>query len=147
MVEIGGEVSCKGVNPDQKLWSIGIDKPIEGLNPGEQLEFIAELENMSLATSGNYRKFYEIDGKKFSHTINPVTGAPVQHNLLSVTVISKNCADADAYATAFMVMGLLNAMNFVNNNPDLELNAYFVFDAGGTMNSSMTKGFEKYIRK
>ena len=147
MIEIGGEVTCNGVNQDGKLWSIGIDKPIENSVPGEDLEFIANLENMSLATSGNYRKFYEIDGKKFSHTINPVTGSPVQHNLLSVTVISKSCADADAYATAFMVMGLLNAMNFVNNNPDLELNAYFVFDANGEMNSSMTKGFEKYIKK
>lgn len=147
MIEIGGEVTCRGVNPDDISWSIGIDKPIEDSTPGEDLQFIASLDNMSLATSGNYRKFYEIDGKKYSHTINPVTGSPVNHNLLSVTVISKSCADADAYATAFMVMGLLNSMNFVNNHPDLELNAYFVFDAGGTMNTSMTKGFEKYIKK
>ncbi len=147
MIEIGGEVTCKGLNPEGQLWSIGVDQPIENSKPGENLQFIAQLENMSLATSGNYRKFYEIDGKKYSHTINPVTGAPVEHNLLSVTVISKNCADADAYATAFMVMGLLNSMNFINNHPDLELNAYFVFDANGTMNTSMTKGFEKYIKK
>lgn len=146
MVEIGGEVTCKGENPDGHNWTIGIDKPIENSQPGEDLQFIASLENLSLATSGNYRKFYEIDGKKYSHTINPVTGTPVQHNLLSVTVISKSCADADAYATAFMVMGLLNAMNFVNNHPDLELSAYFVFDANGAMNTSMTKGFEKFIK-
>jgi thiamine biosynthesis lipoprotein len=147
MIEIGGEVTCNGVNEANTGWSIGIDKPIENSIPGEDLQFIAILDNMSLATSGNYRKFYEIDGKKYSHTINPVTGSPVQHNLLSVTVISKSCADADAYATAFMVMGLLNSMNFVNNHPDLELNAYFVFDAGGVMNTSMTKGFEKYIKE
>lgn len=147
MIEIGGEVTCSGLNPDNENWSIGIDKPVENSIPGEELQFIASLENMSLATSGNYRKFYEIDGKKYSHTINPVTGTPVQHNLLSVTVISKSCADADAYATAFMVMGLLNSMNFVNNHPDLELNAYFVFDANGVMTTSMTKGFEKYIRE
>ncbi len=147
MIEIGGEVTCKGVNPDDNNWTIGIDKPVENSTPGEDLQFIATLDNMSLATSGNYRKFYEIDDKKYSHTINPVTGFPVNHNLLSVTVIAKSCADADAYATAFMVMGLLNSMNFINNHPDLELNAYFVFDANGSMNTSMTKGFEKYIKE
>ncbi len=147
MVEIGGEVKCQGLNPDGNEWTVGIEKPIENAEPGStDYQFIAKLKNMSLATSGNYRKFYMIDGKKYAHTINPVTGYPVNHNLLSVTVIAKSCTQADGYATSFMVMGLINSIDFINNNPDLELEAYFVFDNNGTLDFTVTKGFDKYIK-
>lgn len=101
MVEIGGEISCKGKNKEGKNWVIGID------NPGKNRDIIQkiELENKALATSGNYRNFYIKDGKKYAHTINPKTGFPAENSLLSVSVIAENCMKADAYATAFMVLG------------------------------------------
>lgn len=126
MVEIGGEVKARGKkNPGQQFWRIGIDKPIE--NQTERtLEAVANLNNKALATSGNYRKFYEKDGVKYSHTLNPKTGYPVQHSLLSATVITDNCAIADAYATVFMVVGLEKAKEILNQN--LNLQSILIFE-------------------
>ncbi len=125
MIELGGEVLCKGVNADAKPWRIAIDKP---LSPGEDRAFQALLnvENEAVATSGSYRKFYEKDGKRYSHAIDPKTGYPVEHNLLSATVIAKTCAMADAYATAFLVMGPELAAQFVEDHPELGLKIYFI---------------------
>ena len=126
LVEIGGEVKTKGVNKKSEEWKIGIDKPIDNNNiPGENLQAIVKLSDKSLATSGNYRKFYERNGVKYSHTINPKTGYPVTHSLLSATVIANDCMTADAYATAFMVMGLEDAFNLVEKLPNIE--AYFIY--------------------
>jgi len=126
LVEIGGELKTKGVNKKGKNWRIGIDKPIDNNNsPGENLQAIIKLSNKSLATSGNYRKFYERNGIKYSHTINPKTGYPVTHTLLSTTVIANDCMTADAYATAFMVIGLEKALKLVNTLPNID--AYFIF--------------------
>jgi len=106
LVEIGGEVRTNGKNRFGLDWRIGIDKPIDGLQlPGVQMQAIVQISGKSLATSGNYRRFYEEDGIKYSHTIDPSTGYPVQHGLLSATVVAHDCMRADAYATAFMVMG------------------------------------------
>lgn len=113
MVEIGGEVRCKGLSPKGGIWKIGIDKPTEG-SVSHDLYASVLMENVSMATSGNYRKFVEIEGKKYAHTIDPKTGFPVKHNLLSVTVLMPECAYADAYATAFMVMGFEKTKEFVN---------------------------------
>ncbi len=119
MIEVGGEIIAKGKNAEKKSWRIGIDKPLE--NQEERvLEAVINLENAALATSGNYRKFYEKDGVKYSHTINPVTGYPVRHTLLSATVVADNCALADAYATAFMVVGLEKSKEILKANPKLE---------------------------
>ena len=113
MVEIGGEVRAAGHNETGELWQIGIDKPVENAGnmaqEGRPLQRIVALSGKSMATSGSYRKFIVRDGKKYSHLIDPATGFPVQHNLLSVSVIADNCTDADAFATAFMVMGLEKA--------------------------------------
>jgi thiamine biosynthesis lipoprotein len=112
MVEIGGEVRTLGKNETGTAWQIGIDKPLENesvTEGGRPLQRIVSLSGKSMATSGSYRKFIVRDGKKYSHMIDPHTGKPVQHNLLSASVIADNCADADAYATAFMVMGLEKA--------------------------------------
>ncbi|GAP68783.1 thiamine biosynthesis lipoprotein ApbE [Bacteroidales bacterium 6E] len=107
MVEIGGEVVAKGRNAKGLDWKIGISKPDEtGLLTSEELQAIVKLPDHALATSGNYRNFYVEDGKKYAHTINPATGYPVQHSLLSATVLANDCMTADAFATAFMVMGL-----------------------------------------
>ena len=107
MVDIGGEVVVKGKNPRMKTWRIGINKPIEdSLSVNQELQTILEVSGVGMATSGNYRKFYYKDGKRYAHTIDPRLGCPVQHNILSATVIANDCTTADAYATAFMVMGL-----------------------------------------
>jgi thiamine biosynthesis lipoprotein len=104
MIELGGEVIAKGVNSEMKPWRIGVDKPV---STGETRELMAivSLQNKALATSGSYRKFYQKNGIRYSHTIDPATGYPVQHRLLSASVLAKTCAEADAYATACMVMG------------------------------------------
>lgn len=126
LVEIGGELKTKGLNSKGKEWKIGIDKPFDNnLMPGENLQAIIKLTNKSLATSGNYRKFYEHNGVKYSHTINPKTGYSVNHSLLSTTVIANDCITADAYATAFMVLGLEKSYELAMQLPDIE--AYFVY--------------------
>ena len=126
LVEIGGEVNAKGKKLNGDLWKIGIDKPIDNSNElNRQLQTVLQLSDRSLATSGNYRKFYEEDGIKYAHSINPETGYPVKHNLLSVTVMAEDCMTADAYATAFMVMGLEKSKKYVESDPGLE--AYFIF--------------------
>lgn len=101
MVDIGGEVVVKGVNPKNNLWRIGINKPIDdSLSVRQDLQTVLDLTDLGMATSGNYRNFYYKDGKKYAHTIDPRTGYPVQHNILSATVIAEDCMTADALATA-----------------------------------------------
>jgi thiamine biosynthesis lipoprotein len=143
LVEVGGELKAKGLNMQDTLWRVGIDRPLPNLKERE-LEAIVSLENKALATSGNYRKFYEKDGMKYSHTINPKTGYPVQHNLLSATVITDGCGYADAYATAFMVMGLEKSKEFLNQHQ--ELDAMLIFsDKDGNLQTFITEGLKKYI--
>lgn len=147
MVDIGGEVVLSGKNPRMKQWRIGINKPIDdSLSINQELQTILEISDAGMATSGNYRKFYYKDGKKFAHTIDPRLGYPVQHNILSATVIAKDCTTADAYATAFMVMGLEKAKAFCQTHP--ELNAYFI--CSGEENGYTiyyTPGMERFIVK
>lgn len=145
MVEIGGELKTKGFNPKKQNWKIGIDKPIENSYiPGENLQAIVEIIDKSVATSGNYRKFYEKDGVKYAHSINPKTGYPVLSNLLSVTVISDDCMTADAWATAFMVMGLEKTLAYLQNQQNLE--AYLIYNnEEGIYNTYATPGMEKLI--
>ena len=125
LVEVGGELLAKGKNADGNIWRVGVDKPTEDIDTQERFQFILDLENKALATSGNYRKFYEQDGVKYAHTINPFTGFPAQNRLLSVTVIHDNCMLADAYATAFMVMGVKQSKQFVNAHSEIEI--YLVY--------------------
>lgn len=124
-VEIGGEISVGYPKPDGSLWRFGIDKPIDE-NAERALQAVINLRNKGLATSGNYRKFYERDGIRYSHTIDPTSGYPVQHNLLSATVVSKNAGIADAYATAFMVMGMDSTINFLSSNAYLNNYVYLI---------------------
>ena len=147
MVDVGGEVVVKGKNPRMKTWRIGINKPIEdSLSINQELQTILEVTGIGMATSGNYRKFYYKDGKRYAHTIDPRIGTPVQHSILSATVIAKDCTTADAYATAFMVMGLEKAMEFCKQHP--ELDAYFICDGeGDTYEIHYTEGMEKFMVK
>ena len=126
MVEIGGEVVAKGISDRQQPWRIGVAKPTDDtLNVSNDFQTVLELKDKCLATSGNYRNFYYKDGRKYAHTIDPKTGYPVQHNLLSATVIAPTCAEADAYATSFMVMGLEKTKAFLRRNPQLK--AYLIY--------------------
>tara|TARA_B100001287_G_scaffold275413_1_gene282954 strand:- start:977 stop:1972 length:996 start_codon:yes stop_codon:yes gene_type:complete len=146
LVEVGGEIKSRGKNIQNKVWTVGVDKPIEQINYDDRFQFVIELDNKSLATSGNYRKYIIEDGIKYSHVINPITGFPAKNNLLSVTVIHNDCMIADAYATAFMVMGLEKSKKFLKDNKDLE--AYLVFSADGeALNTYVTENFEKSIVK
>ncbi len=143
LVEVGGELKAKGVNINDTLWRIGIDRPLADLKERE-IEAIVNLDNKALATSGNYRKFYEKDGMKYSHTINPKTGYPVEHNLLSATVVTDNCGYADAYATSFMVMGLQESQQFLSEHKEIE--ALLIYsDENGDLQSFITEGLNKYI--
>lgn len=130
MVEIGGEIVTHGVNPKRQQWSIGIEKPVEdSLAMKSELQTVLRVDDIAMATSGNYRNFYYKDGKKYAHTIDPKTGFPVQHNILSATVLAKQCAVADAYATAFMVMGLEKSKEVLARHKDLK--AYLIYDDNG----------------
>ena len=132
LVEIGGEVTAKGINNKGNTWRIGIERPIEGSFIGEHgFQKVISLDSKSLATSGNYRKFKSINGKKVSHTINPLTGFSVNNNLLSVSVITDYAADADALATSFMVMGLDSSIKFINEYSDTTIKVYFIYDSLG----------------
>ena len=125
MVEIGGEVVVKGVNKNGNPWGIGITKPTDdSLSVNQELQTVLRLTDCAIATSGNYRNFYYKDGVKYAHTIDPRTGYPVQHSLLSATVIADNCMRADALATAFMVWGADSAMAYCERHPEIE--GYFI---------------------
>ncbi len=122
MVEIGGEVRVKGINAKGNIWRIGIDKPIESETlENRELQEVVSLNNKSLATSGNYRQFYEKNGVKYAHTINPETGFPAKNSLLSATVLANDCMTADALATAFMVMGVEKSINLANDLDSVEV--------------------------
>lgn len=145
MVDIGGEVNVAGVNPSGGMWRIGINKPEDDpLSRNQSLQSILEVSGVGIATSGNYRNFYYKDGMKYAHTIDPKTGYPVQHSILSSTVIAKDCMTADAYSTAFMVMGLEKSKALVESHPEIE--AYFIFsDEKGEFQTYMTDGMKKYV--
>jgi thiamine biosynthesis lipoprotein len=145
MVDIGGEVVVKGKNPKMNLWRIGINKPDDdSLSVNQDLQDILNLTDRGMATSGNYRNFYYRDGKKYAHTIDPRTGYPVQHSLLSATVLAATCAEADAYATAFMVMGVDEATAFCRQHPEIE--AYFIFATDSvTYGTTYTEGMKQYL--
>lgn len=126
MIEIGGDIVTRGYSPKRLPWKIGVTKPTDDpLNANGEIQAVLNVTDKAVATSGNYRNFYYKDGKKYAHTIDPMTCRPVQHSLLSATVLADNCATADAYATSFMVMGMERAKNILVRHP--ELAAYFIY--------------------
>lgn len=147
MVEIGGEVRVRGTNPKGELWRIGINTPDDdSTSTSNSIEQVLQVTQLSMATSGNYRNYYEKDGKKYAHTIDPRTGYPVQHSILSSTVLTTDCATADAYATAFMVIGLDEAKKVLALHN--ELMAFFIYtDSDGTTQEWYTENLEKLIVK
>lgn len=146
LIDVGGELLAKGTKPDKKEWVVGIEQPSESVDAERTLKATLSITNKAIATSGNYRKFFEENGIRYSHTIDPKTGFPVTHSLLSVTVVANKCSTADAYATAFMVMGLEKAKEFIGKNPGYE--AYFIYSGnnGETLTYS-TQGIKKFIKE
>lgn len=126
MVEIGGEVVANGISEKRLPWKIGVIKPSDdSLNVEGTVMQVLNVKDRAMATSGNYRNFYYRNGRKYAHTIDPSTGYPVQHSILSATVLAKHCAEADAYATAFMVMGMEKTKKVLEAHP--ELMAYLIY--------------------
>lgn len=141
LVDIG-EFFCDGRNPSGKPWTIGIDRPVDGNNvPGAVLQgvFRAPEGPHGIVTSGNYRKFYVRDGKKYAHTIDPRTGYPVSHSLLSATIVAKDAMTADAYATWCMVVGLEQSKDFLETTPGFE--GCLIYDDNGEMRVWCSSGF------
>ena len=142
MVNIG-EIFCDGKNPSGVAWTIGIDRPEDGNNElGAQLQGVFSVPEgpHGVVTSGNYRKFYVKDGKKYAHTIDPRTGYPVTHNLLSATIVAADAMIADAYATYCMVIGFDEAKAFIESREDLE--GCLVYDDGGEFVTWCSAGLE-----
>ncbi len=126
MIEVGGEIVTCGNSEKRVPWRIGVNKPADdSLNVNQELQTVLNVTDMAMATSGNYRNFYYKNGRKYAHTVDPKTGYPVQHNILSATVLAKDCATADAYATSFMVMGMDGAKRILNKHS--ELMAYLIY--------------------
>ncbi len=144
LVEIGGEVRVKGDKGDV-LWRIGIDRPEDNnMSPGSDLQAIISLKDRSLATSGNYRKFYVENGIKYSHIIDPKTGYPARNQLLSATIIADDCATADAVATACMVLGKERTIEFLNLHT--EFDGYLIYsDESGNFKTWMSEKLKGFI--
>ena len=145
LVDIGGEVRAKGKNERGSWWTIGINTPKSEAKTTD-LQQLISLNNKSIASSGNYRNFYEKEGVKYGHTINPKSGMPELNNLLSASIIADDCMTADAYATAAMVMGLEEAFEMVAANPKLE--GYFIYGSDeGTIEVKYTSAMEPLLLK
>jgi thiamine biosynthesis lipoprotein len=145
MVEIGGEVVARGKNEKRKIWTIGISKPEESaLFGNNDIQAKVQVENKAMATSGNYRNFYVEDGKKYAHTIDPITGYPVQHSLLSASVITNDCMSADGFATAFMVLGIEKSIELSKQIPELDV--YFIYaDESGNNKVYISDNFKQRL--
>lgn len=143
LVEIGGETKAKGLNQSGEKWKVGIEKPdFNQTSNTNAIKTVVGLTDGALVTSGSYRKYIEKDGKKYSHTLNPITGKPVTHNLLSAAVVVSEAMDADAYATMFMVMGKDAAINYANEHG---LAVQCIFDDNGTLGIAYSETFKNLI--
>lgn len=147
IVDIGGEVCAKGAKPDGKAWRVGIERPAENRYSSPEVETTIELRDKAVVTSGNYRKYYEKDGVRYSHTIDPSTGHPVEHSLLSVSVVDTAAWRADALATAFMVMGLDKALQFIGQHSDDSGTqaVFFIYSDSTGYKTYATPAFEALI--
>ena len=144
IVDIGGEVIAHGHKPNGDSWAVGVEKPAADKYSTPQIESAIYLNDLSIVTSGNYRKYYEKDGVRYSHTINPATGYPVNHTLLSASIIDSTAWRADALATACMVMGLEKSIEFINTHP-YPTAAFFIYDSNGSYKTYATPEFQKMI--
>lgn len=145
LIDIGGESSGKGAKPDGTIWRVGINVPDEDAAVNEIITAFP-LQDQSVATSGNYRNWYEVDGVRYSHTINPKTGFPERTNLLSASVFHQDCMTADAYATACMVLGVEKALSLAQSIPDIEI--YLIFSRpDGSLETRYTTGLNSLFNE
>jgi thiamine biosynthesis lipoprotein len=148
LVDVGGELCAKGYNHLNKLWSVGIERPA----PGDTTFYapdqaIVHLSNQAITTSGNYRRFFDQGGKRFAHTMDPITGQALQSNIISVTVIAKDGITADAFDNPLILMGVEKGLAFVRQHPEYHLEAYFIYKgADGSIEEKYTPGFEKFLK-
>lgn len=145
MVEIGGEIFCSGNNGNSDHWKIGLSKP-EIAASIKDLQSIIQLSDKAMASSGNYRNYYDVNGRIYGHEINPLTGFPEINELLGVTVLADNCAEADALATAFMVMGKSRTMEWLSLNSDVE-SVLFFRSENGEIDQIPLNGIDQYLEK
>lgn len=146
MVEIGGELMAKGKNLEKQLWKLAITNPRYKQPNQEKIFAIIEVQDRAMNTSGNYENFYEKDGKKYAHTINPQTGFPENNSLLSATIFAKDCITADGYATACMVMGKDKSIEFLKNHK--ELGAYLIYaNEKGELEAYITEDIKPFVKK
>lgn len=144
LVDIGGETLAKGQSPRGDAWKLGINVPAEGA-AADEIQTTVPLQDRALATSGNYRNYYEVDGQKYSHTINAKTGYPERNTLLSASVFADDCMTADAYATAFMSMGVEKAKKLASELAGIQ--AYFIYGLpGGGMAVTYTDGLSELFK-
>lgn len=144
IVEIGGELYANSKKPNGDNWTVGIEKPIDNKDSMNPLNAVVKLENLALATSGNYRRFIIEDGIKYAHHIDPKTGYPTKNNLLSASVFSKQCIVSDANATGILVMGLEKAKVFLNLHPEIQ--AYLIYsDENGKYQIYETEGIKPIL--
>lgn len=142
LIEIGGEVRAQGTNAEKKNWRVGIEKPGKAQDEEADMQIVVRLNGQSLGTSGSYRKFFVKDGKKYSHSIDPFTGEPVSHSVLSITALTKDCMSADAFAKALLVVGLEKAKVMARN---LDIDFYAIYEESGALKTYATSGFQKII--
>ncbi len=149
LIDVGGEVIARGSKADGSPWRVGVERPADDSASAPTVHSVVALRDASLVTSGSYRKYYERDGIRYSHTIDPATGRPVQHSLLSVSVVDSTAWRADAMATAYMVMGLDRSRRFIADPPSGPGTAtvLFIYDSCGTLCTYATPGFDKITLK
>ena len=145
LVDVGGEIMARGGKPNGENWIIGIEKPSENYDSERNVQLKITLKDKGIVTSGNYRKYIEKDGVRYSHSIDPKTGYPVPQNLLSATVIADNAAWADCLASICMIVGKDKALQMLEDSADIE--GYLIFvDEDGTIKTTSTSGFKEYIK-
>lgn len=146
LVELGGELIAKG-KKNAENWKAGIEQPLQNTSTERKLEAIIELDNRALCTSGNYRKFYEENGKRYAHILDPRTGFPARQNILSASVLADDAMTADAYATSFMVMGLERSIQFLEENKDLNLEVFFIYDENNSWKTYTSESLRNRIKQ
>ncbi|WP_244613158.1 FAD:protein FMN transferase [Modicisalibacter radicis] len=139
LVEVGGEIRTQGSKPDDEPWRIAVEKPVSS---ERSVQRIIDLDSAAVATSGDYRNYFESDGVRYSHTIDPRTGRPITNQVASVTVIAERCATADALATAFTVMGERAGLELAERE---SIAAYFIVRSGDGFETRMSSTFAPYL--
>lgn len=145
MVELGGEISVYGAHPEQGVWRVGVESPDVIAGNWHPVQQVIGLQNASVTTSGNYRKFYNSSGRSYSHVIDPHKGMPVDNGVIAVTVVAENAMVADAWDNALYVMGVHKAMQYLQTRDDLQ--AYMIYrDSSGNVRDTATSGFKKMLQ-